>query len=83
VLPELQQVVPGWVGMRWVWDRSRTSLYRILSRALVKYLKGRQLDPPRRLQSARQTLNGWGCEKIRSATSRFWVERKSTPHPYL
>src|SRR6202008_3021475 len=24
--------------------------YRILSRALVKYLKGRQLDPPRRLQ---------------------------------
>jgi hypothetical protein len=26
--------------------------YRILSRALVKYLKGRQLDPPRRLQPA-------------------------------
>ncbi len=26
--------------------------YRILSRALVKYLKGRQLDPPRRLQAA-------------------------------
>ena len=26
--------------------------YRILSRALVKYLKGRQLDPPRRLQRA-------------------------------
>ena len=25
---------------------------RILSRALVKYLKGRQLDPPRRLQPA-------------------------------
>jgi hypothetical protein len=26
--------------------------YRILSRALIKYLKGRQLDPPRRLQAA-------------------------------
>jgi hypothetical protein len=26
--------------------------YRILSRAMVKYLKGRQLDPPRRLQAA-------------------------------
>ena len=26
--------------------------YRILSYALVKYLKGRQLDPPRRLQHA-------------------------------
>ena len=26
--------------------------YRILSHALVKYLKGRQLDPPRRLQTA-------------------------------
>jgi Transposase DDE domain group 1 len=26
--------------------------YRILSRALVKYLKGRQLDPPRQLQAA-------------------------------
>jgi hypothetical protein len=26
--------------------------YRILSFALVKYLKGRQLDPPRRLQQA-------------------------------
>jgi hypothetical protein len=26
--------------------------YRILSRALVKYLKGRQLDPPSRLQAA-------------------------------
>ena len=26
--------------------------YRILSRAMVKYLKGRQLDPPRRLQRA-------------------------------
>ena len=26
--------------------------YRILSRALVKYLKGRQLDPPRQLQPA-------------------------------
>ena len=26
--------------------------YRILSHALVKYLKGRQLDPPRRLQEA-------------------------------
>jgi hypothetical protein len=26
--------------------------YRILSHALVKYLKGRQLDPPRRLQAA-------------------------------
>jgi hypothetical protein len=26
--------------------------YRILSFALVKYLKGRQLDPPRRLQHA-------------------------------
>ena len=26
--------------------------YRILSHALVKYLKGRQLDPPRRLQGA-------------------------------
>ena len=26
--------------------------YRILSYALVKYLKGRQLDPPRRLQAA-------------------------------
>jgi hypothetical protein len=26
--------------------------YRILSCALVKYLKGRQLDPPRRLQHA-------------------------------
>jgi hypothetical protein len=26
--------------------------YRILSRAVVKYLKGRQLDPPRRLQAA-------------------------------
>ena len=26
--------------------------YRILSRALVKYLKGRQLNPPRRLQAA-------------------------------
>jgi hypothetical protein len=26
--------------------------YRILSRALIKYLKGRQLDPPRRLQRA-------------------------------
>jgi Transposase DDE domain group 1 len=26
--------------------------YRILSQALVKYLKGRQLDPPRRLQAA-------------------------------
>jgi Transposase DDE domain group 1 len=26
--------------------------YRILSEALVKYLKGRQLDPPRRLQAA-------------------------------
>src|ERR1700761_240930 len=28
--------------------------YRILSHALIKYLKGRQLDPPRRLQAARQ-----------------------------
>ena len=26
--------------------------YRILSHALIKYLKGRQLDPPRRLQAA-------------------------------
>ncbi len=26
--------------------------YRILSHALVKYLKGRQLDPARRLQAA-------------------------------
>ena len=26
--------------------------YRILSYALVKYLKGRQLDPPRRLEYA-------------------------------
>jgi len=26
--------------------------YRILSEALVKYLKGRQLDPPKRLQMA-------------------------------
>ena len=26
--------------------------YRILSEALVKYLKGRQLDPPRRLRAA-------------------------------
>ena len=30
----------------------RDRWYRILSYALVKYLKGRQLDPPRRLQAA-------------------------------
>ncbi len=33
-------------------DDRRTRWYRILSHALVKYLKGRQLDPPRRLQAA-------------------------------
>ena len=32
--------------------------YRILSQAMVKYLRGRQLDPPRRLQDAGATAMG-------------------------
>jgi hypothetical protein len=44
--------------------------YRILSQALVKYLKGRQLDPPRRLQAARsctQKLNRHPVRRCYSA----------------
>jgi hypothetical protein len=42
-LVELQQFGKRRAPVRW---------YRILSYALVKYLKGRQLHPPRRLQHA-------------------------------